>query len=115
MAKKGEQGADEEDLTLEERLRRLDEIVSALESGDVELDRGLELFEEGVRHIRNAERVLARAELKVEELVGNEAALRTRALEASGGGTAGGGAAPAEGSDPDAASGPASKSGGGGG
>ncbi|MEX0979904.1 MAG: exodeoxyribonuclease VII small subunit [Gemmatimonadota bacterium] len=111
MAKKGEQGADEDGLTLEERLRRLDEIVSALESGDVELDRGLELFEEGVRHIRNAERVLARAELKVEELVGNEAALRTRALAASGGGAAGGGAAPAEGSDPDAGS-PASKSGG---
>lgn len=100
MADSGKQGAVDEDgvagvagdakLTLEERLRRLDEIVSALESGDVELDRGLELFEEGVRHIRNAERLLAQAELKVEELVGSEAALRTRPLEKEGGGNGGG-------------------------
>ena len=62
----------EGEMTIEGRLRRLDEIVVALEADDVGLDRGLELFEEGVRHVRSAERVLADAELKVEELIGEE-------------------------------------------
>jgi len=57
-------------MSLEGRLRRLDEIVAALEGGDVELERGLALFEEGVRHIREAESLLSTAELRVEELVG---------------------------------------------
>ena len=68
----GDPRSSEDDLTLEGRLRRLDEIVVALEADDVGLDRGLELFEEGVRHVRSAERVLADAELKVEELIGEE-------------------------------------------
>lgn len=76
-----EGGAGEEDMTLEARLRRLDEIVAALEGGDVELERGLALFEEGVRHIRKAEALLAEAELRVEELVGEADRLETRPLE----------------------------------
>lgn len=54
---------------LEGRLKRLEEIVSALEADDLELERALELFEEGVGHVRKAERILAEAELKVEELL----------------------------------------------
>ncbi len=71
----------EEDLTLEARLRRLDEIVSALEGGDVELEQGLALFEEGIRHIRESERLLSTAELRVEELVGRGKGMTTRPLE----------------------------------
>jgi exodeoxyribonuclease VII small subunit len=67
--------------TLEERLRRLDEIVAALESDRVELDRGLALFEEGIGHIRAAEQLLSRAELRIEELVGRSEKLATRPLE----------------------------------
>jgi len=74
-----------EELGLEERLRRLDEIVAALEADGVELDRGLELFEEGVRHIRGAERTLARAELRVEELIGRGEEAVTRPLPEPGG------------------------------
>lgn len=73
--------ADDGELKLEGRLRRLDEIVSALEADDLELDRALALFEEGVGHVRKARKILAEAELKVEELVGEEEALETRALE----------------------------------
>lgn len=73
------EGADEP--TLETRLQRLDEIVSTLEGGEVELERGLALFEEGVRHIREAEALLARAELRVEELVGEADDLRSRPFE----------------------------------
>jgi len=55
--------------TLEGRLERLTEIVEVLEADEVELDRALALFEEGITHVREAENILAQAELKVEELV----------------------------------------------
>ncbi len=73
----------EDEPTLETRLRRLDEIVATLEGGEVELERGLSLFEEGVRHIREAESLLSRAELRVEELVGEAEALRVQGFEDS--------------------------------
>lgn len=66
---------------LETRLRRLDEIVSALEADGVELQRALELFEEGIAHVRHAEEILAGAELKVEELLGGDGDPRTTPLE----------------------------------
>ena len=56
--------------SLEERLRRLEEILSRLEQDDVALEEALELFEEGVGHVRDAERVLAQTELRVQELLG---------------------------------------------
>lgn len=66
---------------LEKRLRRLEEIVSALEADEVELDRALALFEEGVRHVRAAEKILSEAELQVEELLGEGEDLRTEPLD----------------------------------
>lgn len=69
------------ELTLEARLRRLDEIVGQLEGGEVELERGLALFEEGVRHIRASETLLSQAELRVEELVGESESLRTQPMD----------------------------------
>ena len=63
-------------MSVEERLRRLDGIVSALDTQDVELEQSLELFEEGIRHIRAAERLLSAAELRVEELIEGEARRR---------------------------------------
>ncbi len=62
---------------LEGRLRRLEQIVSALEADDLELERALALFEEGVAHVRAAEQILAEAELRVEELLQGD---RTRPL-----------------------------------
>ena len=60
---------EEQDLGLEARLARLEEILARMESDDVSLDEALSLFEEGVSHVRGAERVLAEAELRVEELL----------------------------------------------
>ena len=57
--------------SLEERLRRLEEILSRLEQDDVALEEALELFEDGVGHVRDAERVLAQTELRVQELLGD--------------------------------------------
>ena len=57
--------------SLEERLQRLEEILSRLEQDEVALEEALELFEEGVGHVRDAERVLAQTELRVQELLGD--------------------------------------------
>ncbi len=67
-----------DDRSLEARLRRLEEILARMESDDVALEEALELFEEGVAHVRDAERVLAETELRVEELLESGG---TRALE----------------------------------
>jgi exodeoxyribonuclease VII small subunit len=65
--------------TLETRLSRLEEILVRMESDDVELEEALKLFEEGVAHVRAAEKVLSETELKVEELL---ASGETRTLDA---------------------------------
>lgn len=67
----------EQPTSLEERLRRLEEILAALESDQFELAESLALFEEGVGHIREAEKTLAQATLRVREVLadGDERAL----------------------------------------
>jgi exodeoxyribonuclease VII small subunit len=67
-------------LTLEGRLRRLEDIVGQLEAEDLELEKALALFEEGVAHVREAETALSAAELRVEELLGSGEDLRTAPL-----------------------------------
>jgi exodeoxyribonuclease VII small subunit len=69
-------------LGLEASLKRLEEIVSSLEADDVELERALALFEEGIGHVRRAEAILAQTELRVEELLGDGTAGITRPLRA---------------------------------
>jgi exodeoxyribonuclease VII small subunit len=60
---------DRKEETLEGRLARLEEILARMESDDVVLEEALRLFEEGVGHVREAERVLSETELRVEELL----------------------------------------------
>jgi exodeoxyribonuclease VII small subunit len=67
-----------EPATLEARLRRLEEIMSQLEADEVDVERALALFEEGVRHVRAAEKILSETELRVEELLSSG---KTRPLE----------------------------------
>lgn len=55
--------------SFEERLRRLEEIVSELESEDIELEHALALFEEGVACLRAATEALGVVEAKVQRLV----------------------------------------------
>ena len=62
-------------MTFEANLRRLDEILAALEGQQVGLDASLKLFEEGVELLRSASAELGKAETKVQLL-----------LEKSGGG-----------------------------
>ncbi|MEX0837359.1 MAG: exodeoxyribonuclease VII small subunit [Gemmatimonadota bacterium] len=58
-----------EELGLEQRIRRLEEILTRMESDEVSLEEALELFEEGVGHVRRAETILSETELRVEELL----------------------------------------------
>jgi exodeoxyribonuclease VII small subunit len=73
-----EAGGEPNGATLEARLRRLEEILARMESDEVALEEALRLFEEGVGHVREAEKVLSEAELRVEELLSDG---RKRSLE----------------------------------
>jgi len=55
------------DLTLEKMLERLDEISCLLDS-DLELEKALELYEEGVGLIKSANKLISEAEVKIKTL-----------------------------------------------
>lgn len=58
-----------EKLTFEQSLERLNEIVQALETGDLPLNESLKLFEEGVKLSRECSKELNDAKGKLEMLV----------------------------------------------
>lgn len=59
------------EFNFEESLKRLEEIASALENGNAELEASLSLFEEGVGLIKECNARLDSAEQKVKLLVNN--------------------------------------------
>ena len=61
-----------DDVGLDARLKRIEEIVAALDSDTLDLDEALALFEEGVAHLGHAREMLAKTELRVEELIGSD-------------------------------------------
>ncbi len=71
---------------LETRLQRLEQILVKLEAEELDLEDALALFEEGIGHVREAEKTLSTAALRVEEVLGEGV---TRPLEGSPGTTAG--------------------------
>lgn len=56
-------------MSFETRLRRLEEIVGQLESDQIDLERALALFEEGVACLRAATEELGKVEARVQRLV----------------------------------------------
>jgi len=52
-----------------EELERLEAIVRSLEDEDTDLDEGLALFEEGVRRLKAARKLLRASELKVKRVL----------------------------------------------
>lgn len=79
----------EADAGLDRRIERIEEIVRLLDSDALGLDDALALFEEGVGHLRRAQETLAKAELRVEELIGRGGE-EVRALETPGAGDSAG-------------------------
>jgi exodeoxyribonuclease VII small subunit len=63
--------------SFEDSLSRLESIVSQLESGDLPLERALEIFEDGVGLARMCQSHLAEAERKVEMLLRERGELKT--------------------------------------
>jgi exodeoxyribonuclease VII small subunit len=55
-------------VSFEQKLRRLEEIVGELESEQIELERALALFEEGVACLRAATEELGKVEARVQRL-----------------------------------------------
>ena len=55
----------------DEAVGRIEQILQQLERGDLELDRALALFEEGVALLRAAGSALEGAEQRVEQLMGD--------------------------------------------
>jgi exodeoxyribonuclease VII small subunit len=56
-------------VSFEVRLKRLEQIVGELESDQIELERALALFEEGVSCLRAASEELGKVEARVQRLV----------------------------------------------
>jgi len=61
------------DLKFEDCLARLEQIVSALESGNLPLEESLRVFEEGIALARHCAKYLDEAERKIEILAKDEA------------------------------------------
>jgi exodeoxyribonuclease VII small subunit len=61
--------SDAPNVTFEEAIQRLGEIVEKLEEGDLPLEASLALFEEGVRLTRLSQARLTVAERRIEELL----------------------------------------------
>ena len=58
--------------TFESQLARLEQIVRAMEKGDVPLDEALKLFQEGTELVRSCGKLLDDAELEVKMVLAGE-------------------------------------------
>jgi len=56
-------------LTFEESMMRLEQIVRAMERGDVALEESLKLFREGTDLVRNCQKLLDEAQLQVKMIM----------------------------------------------
>lgn len=60
------------DLSFEEALEKLENIITQLESGQTKLEDAIKVYEEGVRLKQLCEKKLSDAQMKVEKLVLNK-------------------------------------------
>ena len=56
-------------MNFEENMQRLEQIVRAMERGDVPLEESLKLFREGTELVQNCGKLLDEAELQVKKIV----------------------------------------------
>lgn len=57
-----------DEIKLEEAMSRLGEVIKALEAENTDLDRSLQLYEEGIRLVRICNEQLSQAERKIKVL-----------------------------------------------
>lgn len=58
-----------ENLTFEQSMGRLEQIVRAMERGDVALEESLKLFQEGTELVRSCNQLLENARLQVKKIM----------------------------------------------
>ena len=56
-------------MTCEQSMQRLEQIVRAMERGDVALEESLKLFQEGTELVRNCNQLLDEAQLQVKKIM----------------------------------------------
>ena len=67
----------EKEIKFEQSLKRLEDIVSKLEGGDMDLEESMKLFEEGMGTVKTLQKKLDEAEKKIEKLVKDGQSLKT--------------------------------------
>ena len=60
------------ELKFEKAIQRLEKIVDDLEKGELDIDKSLEIFEEGIKMSRICSKKLNEAEAKIEKLTRNQ-------------------------------------------
>lgn len=55
--------------TFEDNMKRLEQIVRAMERGDVPLEESLKMFQEGTELVRSCSKILDEAQLMVKKIV----------------------------------------------
>jgi exodeoxyribonuclease VII small subunit len=58
----------EKNLTFEENLKKLEDIVEQLESGEMDLERSVELYEKGMILKNNCEEKLKKVEIQIKKI-----------------------------------------------
>jgi exodeoxyribonuclease VII small subunit len=69
-----------EEIKFEKAMKRLESIVDELEKGEMDIDKSLEAFEEGIKMSRLCSKKLNEAEQKIEQLTKNEKGELTTSL-----------------------------------
>ena len=59
----------QENQTFEASMTRLEQIVRAMERGDVPLEESLKLFQEGTELVRNCQKLLDEAQLQIKKIM----------------------------------------------
>ena len=62
----------QESQTFEASMARLEQIVRAMERGDVALEESLKLFQEGTELVRNCQKLLDNAQLQIKKVMAAE-------------------------------------------
>ena len=60
------------EIKFEKAMKRLEQIVEQLEKGELDIDKSLEIFEEGIKMSRLCSKKLNEAEAKIEKLTKNQ-------------------------------------------
>lgn len=61
-----------EEMSFQDMLNQLEQIVNELESGELSLEQSLAKFEEGVRLARKLESILSRTEMRIQQILRSE-------------------------------------------